>query len=405
MNPDYILLRFGEFTLKKKNRFRFENTVIQNLKDVLKPYTNIRFTKSYGRIYIELNGESYDDIAVHIRTVFGIRSFSPVRKSSNDEDMICQTALETMVKLGASSSSQTFKVSVKRAWKEFPKDSQEMNYVVGSHILRNIPNLKVDVHHPEIELRVEIREECTYIYSEVVQAVGGFPHGSNGKAMLMLSGGIDSPVAGWLSMRKGLDIEAVHFHSFPFTSERAQQKVMDLAFQLAAYTRKVRVHMVPFTDIQMKLNEHAQANLLITFMRRAMFRITEQLAHQNKAMAIVTGESLGQVASQTLSSMNTIGSVVNLPVLRPLITMDKDDIIRMAEQIGTYEISILPFEDCCTLFLPKSPSTNPNIRVVERMERQMSWLEEEIQKAIEGTVTTLVSQRFTVEQPEVDSFF
>jgi thiamine biosynthesis protein ThiI len=155
----------------------------------------------------------------------------------------------------------------------------------------------------------------------------------------------------------------------------------------------------------MKLNEHAQANLIITFMRRAMFRITEQLAHQNKAMAIVTGESLGQVASQTLSSMNTIGSVVNLPVLRPLITMDKDDIIRMAEQIGTYETSILPFEDCCTLFLPKSPSTNPNIRVVERMERQMSWLEDEIQRAIEGTVTTLVSQRFTVEQPEMDSFF
>lgn len=236
-------------------------------------------------------------------------------------------------------------------------------------------------------LRVEIREEGAFIYCDRVPGLGGYPLGSSGKAMLMLSGGIDSPVAGWLSMRRGLRIEAVHFHSFPFTSERAQRKVIDLTYKLADYGKSIRLHMVPFTEIQTKLHEYGQPNLLITLTRRAMFRITERLALQEKAGAIVTGESLGQVASQTLASINVIDKASAMPILRPLIMMDKNEIIRIAKQIETYPVSILPYEDCCTLFMPRSPSTNPNLRVVERMESRFEWLGEAIAAAVGKTET------------------
>ncbi|MFD2612771.1 tRNA uracil 4-sulfurtransferase ThiI [Paenibacillus gansuensis] len=393
MKPELILLRFGEFTLKGKNRLRFEQAVIHYTLDVLRDYPGLRYRKAYGRLYLELNGAPYENVAERLKSVFGIQTFSPVLFCGHDLEVIRAAALSVMD--GLSRKPKTFKVTVKRTWKEYPYDSQELNGLIGGPVLRHVEGLTVDVHKPEVELRVEIREDGAYLFSDVIKGAGGYPVGSNGKAMLMLSGGIDSPVAGWLAMRKGLDIEAVHFHSYPFTSERAQQKVKDLALQLAKYTRKVKVHMVPFTEIQTRLNQLGQPNLLITLMRRAMFRITEQLAAKHEAGAVVTGESLGQVASQTLPSLNTIGKVAELPILRPLITMDKDDIIRIAHRIGTYETSILPYEDCCTLFAAKSPSTNPNLRVIERIERSASsWLEEEIRLAVEGTETFWFSQLF-----------
>jgi len=251
---------------------------------------------------------------------------------------------------------------------------------------------------------VEVRQEGVYVFSDIVYGPGGFPLGSNGKAMLMLSGGIDSPVAGWQAMRRGLRIEAVHFHSYPYTSERAKQKVIDLTRKLSEYSNEMRLHIVPFTDIQTGLKEQAPEKLLITLMRRAMFRITERLAEQNGAMAIITGESLGQVASQTLSSLNTIERAVAMPILRPLITTDKIDIIRTAEEIGTYEISILPYEDCCTIFQPRNPSTNPKLSFVEKVEQRLNWMEERITAAVEHT-ETMVIRRGEREEQAVDDLF
>jgi thiamine biosynthesis protein ThiI len=285
---------------------------------------------------------------------------------------------------------QTFKVSVKRANKDFPYDSLQVGYWVGGYILRAMDGLTVDVKQPDLVLRVDIRPKVAYIFTEVIEGAGGYPLGSNGKAILMLSGGIDSPVAGWMAMRQGLEIEAVHFHSIPYTSERAKQKVIELAERLALYSGKLKLHLVSFAAIQTRLQSEGQANLLITLMRRSMFRITEKLALQQKALGIITGDSLGQVASQTLSSLHTIGQEVNLPILRPLIMSDKPAIIRKAKQIGTFEISIMPYDDCCTLFIPKTPSTNPNLKVVQRLEKKMSWLDEfEADALVEAAVSII----------------
>jgi thiamine biosynthesis protein ThiI len=281
-------------------------------------------------------------------------------------------------------------VSVKRANKDFPYDSLQVGYWVGGYILQAMEGLTVDVKQPDLVLRVDIRPNAAYIFTEVIEGAGGYPIGSNGKAILMLSGGIDSPVAGWMAMRQGLEIEAVHFHSIPYTSERAKQKVIELAERLALYSGKLKLHLVSFAAIQTRLQSEGQANLLITLMRRSMFRITEKLALQQKALGIITGDSLGQVASQTLSSLHTIGQEVNLPILRPLIMSDKPAIIRKAKQIGTFEISIMPYDDCCTLFIPKTPSTNPNLKVVQRLEKKMSWLDEfEADALVEAAVSII----------------
>jgi thiamine biosynthesis protein ThiI len=292
-------------------------------------------------------------------------------------------------------------VSVRRINRTIPQETIELQRLLGGAILTQISGLSVDVRHPELELNVEIRDEGAYFYHKIKDGAGGFPIGSNGKAMIMLSGGIDSPVAAWLAMRKGLALEAVHFHSYPYTSDRAKQKVIDLARRLSVYSGSIKLHLVPFTEIQLKLREQGQANLLITFMRRAMLRITEKLAQREVALGIVTGESLGQVASQTLSSLNTIGQVATLPLLRPLLMMDKMDIIQIAERIETYPISILPYEDCCTLFVPPSSSTNPNLKVVTRMEQRMTWLEDEMLRAIEQTESLLIKPN----ESKFSSFF
>jgi thiamine biosynthesis protein ThiI len=374
MKPNVIIVRLGELTLKGKNRYRFEQKIHKQIQDLLTPYTRITIKTEFARFYIELNGECYKGVVEAIKPIFGISSFSLAISSEIELGAMQTQALAWMQSLAL--KPQTFKVSVKRANKDFSYNSLQVSYWVGGYILHAMEGLTVDVKQPDLELRVDIRQHVAYIFTEVIVGVGGYPIGSNGKAILMLSGGIDSPVAGWMAMRQGLEIEAIHFHSIPYTSERAKQKVFELAERLAFFGGKLKLHFISFAAIQTRLQNEGQPNLLITHMRRSMLRITEKLAQQQNALGIITGESLGQVASQTLSSLYTIGQEIMLPILRPLIMLDKSSIIRKAEQIGTFDISILPFADCCTLFIPKTPSTNPNLKVVQRLERKMLWLQE-----------------------------
>ncbi|WFB60435.1 tRNA uracil 4-sulfurtransferase ThiI [Paenibacillus sp. BR1-192] len=390
MTYNKLLLRFGEFTLKGKNRNRFERSVLNHIRSVLRPYPGAKIIKEYGRLYVELNGESPEALIQVLKKVFGLVSISPVRVCSSEPERIIETAVE-FVGQKELEGTVTFKVNARRVWKQFPHSSQEMNHLVGSPLLRTYPQLKVKVKQPDMELRVEIRENETYLYYEVIPGAGGYPLGTNGKAMLLLSGGIDSPVAGWSAMRRGLEIECVHFYSFPYTSQLAKEKVMELTRLLSGYTGKIKLHLVPFTDVQTSFVGIGQDNLIITFMRRAMLRIASSLAEREGALAIVTGDSLGQVASQTLPSMNVIGRATELPLLRPLVMMDKNDIINIAMDIGTFDTSILPYEDCCTLFVPKSPTTNPNLKIIEKVEASLTELPALIQAAVEGTETVIIT--------------
>lgn len=398
MKEDWILVRFGELTIKGRNRGRFEDMLVRQVKQALAAYPALKYTKTFGRLYIQLNGEPYEPAAERLKDVFGIVSFSRVIRCGHDLQDIRETALQAIRQVEP--APKTFKMTVRRAWKAYPHDSQEMNHLVGAHVLRNTPDLKVDVRNPDTELKVDIQPEGTYVYASVEQAAGGFPLGMNGKAMLLLSGGIDSPVAGWMAMRKGLEIEAVHFHSYPFTSEQAKEKVVTLAQRLAYYGGSIKLHLVPFTELQTKLAQTGQEHLIITLMRRSMLKIAEKLAAKRGALAIVTGDSLGQVASQTLGSMNVIGRDTSLPLLRPLVMMDKLEIIRIAEKLRTYETSILPYEDCCTLFVPKSPATNPNLGVVLKIESQLgAELERLVEEAVNGTETVVLTENSRSDAP------
>lgn len=372
--------------LKGKNRARFEKTIITQVRSLLKPYPSASLRKEFGRLYVDLGNESYTDMIKVLKRVFGVMSISPVKVTPSEPDAIVETSVAFMEERKHEfEGGMTFKVNARRVWKEFPHSSHEMNHMVGSPILRTFQELSVDVREPDIELRVEIREQGTYIFNEVIPAVGGFPLGTNGKAMLLLSGGIDSPVAAWSSMRRGLEVECVHFYSYPFTSQRAKEKVIDLARALADHAGTIKLHLVPFTEIQTAFTQLGQDNLIITLMRRSMLRIATKLAERERALALITGDSLGQVASQTLPSMNVIGRATELPLLRPLVMMDKQEIITLSKKIGTYDISILPYEDCCTLFVPKSPTTNPNLRIVDKIEATMShlpaWVDEAVAQA------------------------
>lgn len=393
--------------LKGKNRARFEKTIITQVRSLLKPYPGASLRKEFGRLYVDLGGESHTELIAVLKRVFGVTSISPVKVTPSETDQIVETAIAFMDERESEfKDGTTFKVNARRVWKEFPNSSHEMNHLVGSPILRKFQQLSVDVRQPNIELRVEIRDQGTYIFSEVIPAVGGFPLGTNGKAMLLLSGGIDSPVAAWSSMRRGLEVECVHFYSYPFTSQRAKEKVIDLARALADHAGTIKLHLVPFTEIQTAFTQLGQDNLIITLMRRSMLRIATKLAERERALALITGDSLGQVASQTLPSMNVIGRATDLPLLRPLVMMDKQEIITLSKQIGTYDISILPYEDCCTLFVPKSPTTNPNLRIVDKIEATMSQLPEWVEQAVEKTetITLHAGENFMItnQQAEVN---
>ncbi|RAU99217.1 tRNA uracil 4-sulfurtransferase ThiI [Paenibacillus sp. YN15] len=390
MNPNTVIVRLGELTLKGRNRHRFEKRVLGQLQPLQQQYPQVGISLEFGRIHIDLQDAPYEAAAEALDKIFGLASYSPAHKTGLELDQIRGKALELMRELEPSEGKRTFKVAAKRSNKKYPYDSMELMQLVGGHILRHTQGWAVDVHQPEVTLWVDVRDKEAFVFTDIVRGSGGYPLGTNGKALLLLSGGIDSPVAGWLSMRMGLELEAVHFHSYPYTSERAKRKVEELARELARYSGTLKLHMVPFTDIQVRLKEQGRENLLVICMKRAMLRIAEQLAERRSAKALITGESLGQVASQTLASLDVIGRAAEIPVLRPLITMDKGEIVKVSEKIGTFPISIQPYEDCCTLFLPKSPSTNPGLRTVEKVEAGIQGLDELIRLAVENTETQVI---------------
>lgn len=394
MEFDHILIRYGEMALKGKNRKKFYSMLQDNLRNTLMEFPDIKVKRTQGRMFVHLNGQDPEPIMEKCKEVFGIQSFSLAIKIPNDEQEIKDAALYA---LKNSTRTKTFKISVKRIDKSFPIRSQEFNRDVGSYLLVNTDGYTVDVHHPDLDLKIEIRTEATYITTEVIKGAGGFPVGSSGKSLLLLSGGIDSPVAGYLAMKRGVAIEAIHFHSPPFTSERAKQKVLDLAAELTNYGASINVHIVPFTKLQQLVFQHMPERYSMTIMRRMMFRIGEAICRKQSILSMTTGESLGQVASQTMDSMNCINEVTNYPILRPLITMDKLDIIDISRKINTYDISIRPYEDCCTIFVPKAPKTKPKREKVSYFESTMDF-DELIEEAVEGTEVIKINKERKEEE-------
>jgi tRNA uracil 4-sulfurtransferase len=387
MNYDRILVRYGEISTKGRNRHQFVEKLKKSIKDALQLYPKVKIEAGRDRTFILLNGENSTEIIGILQKIFGIQSFSPALKVERDLEKIKLAAYELFLHLYT--GNQTFKISAKRADRSFEYDTDDINQNLGAHLLKCFPGLKVDVRHPDINMQVEIRSEAAYLSSETIMGAGGLPVGSSGKAMLMLSGGFDSPVAGYLAMKRGLEIEAVHFFSPPYTSERAKQKVVDLAKKLAEIGGALTLHIVPFTKIQEAVRKQIPENYGMTTTRRLMLRITDELRSKRNGLAIVTGESVGQVASQTLESMYAINEVTTTPVLRPLIMMDKTDIIKIAQEINTHDISIRPFEDCCTIFVPASPKTKPKRDKVNFYESFLDF-EPFIQDAVNGTETLLI---------------
>ncbi|MBS4021106.1 MAG: tRNA 4-thiouridine(8) synthase ThiI [Dethiobacter sp.] len=361
-----LLTRFGEIALKGKNRRYFENALTSNIKKALRGLSGCRVEQTRSRNFVEVPDKLLDDAITRLSRVFGIVSISPVVEAELDMDSIMDVALREFSKIAR--AGLTFKVQTKRANKRFPLASPLMSAEVGAHLLTNLPSLTVDVHEPDLLLEVEIREHEAYIFTQKIPGPGGLPVGVTGKGLLLLSGGIDSPVAGWMAMKRGVKLEALYFHSFPFTSERAEEKVVDLCRVLAAYNGATRLHVSHFTEIQKELRQKCPDKLQVTLMRRMMLRIAARLAAERGAQAIFTGESLGQVASQTMESISVIGRVTDLPILRPVIGMDKAEIVEISRRIDTYPISIRPYEDCCTVFLPEFPVTRPRLAEVEAAE-------------------------------------
>lgn len=379
MKYDHILIRYGELGLKGKNMKMFISRLKQNIEEKLRSFSNVSVQSTRSRIFIMLNGEAPEPIIEKCQQVFGIYSMSLAIKVENTQEAIEAGALFAL----ENSDAKTFKVVTKRANKQYPIQSQEMNQLLGAHLLRSTEGITVDVHEPDVEVKVEIRNNATYIMSDVVKGLGGLPVKTAGKSLLLLSGGIDSPVAGYLAMKRGVEIEAVHFHSPPFTSERAKQKVLDLAKKLTVYGHSITVHLVPFTNVQQEISKQIPDRYSMTVMRRIMMQISETICQKESILSLTTGESLGQVASQTMQSMHTINEVTNYPILRPLVAMDKEEIVNISKEIDTYDISIRPYEDCCTVFVPKAPKTNPSRERVNHYESEAD-LSEAIEQAIAG---------------------
>lgn len=367
-----IIIRYGEISLKGLNRPFFEDTLVKNLKRALRKYEALTIFKKDSRIYIEnLGPADPEQIAVEATKVFGVVSVSVATKFDSDLDQIKAIALELVSQKLAADHFASFKVETKRANKGFPLQSQEVSKVVGAFILEHCAGLKVDVHRPGLTLYVEIRDYA-YLYTDKIPGFGGMPYTTNGKALLLLSGGIDSPVAGWLMAKRGVELEAVHFHSYPFTSERAKEKVIELTRILAKYCRSITLHIVNLLEIQQAIRANCPEEIFTLLSRRYMMYIAEKIALQNQCSALITGESLGQVASQTIQSLAVTNAAVNLPIFRPLIGMDKSEITNLAMKIETYETSILPYEDCCTVFLPKRPALKPKLEKVLKAEANLN---------------------------------
>ncbi|MFW6389551.1 MAG: tRNA uracil 4-sulfurtransferase ThiI [Halanaerobiales bacterium] len=370
-----ILIRFGEISLKGNNRSFFVNKLISNIKKTLAGITEFHIKNTYGRIYVEADN-NIEQIIEKLKFVPGIVSLSPTAVAPLNFEDLKKTSLKVFQD-AVNKYPTTFKVETRRPNKDFPLQSPEISRKIGSHIFTSINTdnkenkLSVDVHDPEYTLNIEVRKNNIYVYTKIISGPGGLPIGTSGKGLLLLSGGIDSPVAGWMSMKRGMDVEALYFHSFPYTSDRAKEKVLDLGKTLSHYSGNVKLYISHFTDIQQKIKENCPAKYNITIMRRMMFRLAEKIARKYNNLALITGESIGQVASQTLESMNVINAVTNMPIIRPLIALDKTEIIATARKIGTYETSIQPYEDCCTIFVPEHPVTKPGMKDTLEAEKNL----------------------------------
>jgi thiamine biosynthesis protein ThiI len=386
-----FLIKYGEIGVKGKNRYLFEDALVRQINFALKKVEGtFRVSKENGRIYVTAESEfDYDEAVDSLKTVFGIIGICPVVQiEDNGFDNLADEVIKYFDAVYPD-KNLTFKVNARRARKNYPMNSMEINMEIGGRLLDSFPELKVDVHNPDVLLQIEIRNKIN-IYSTEIPGPGGMPIGTAGKAMLLLSGGIDSPVAGYMVAKRGVQIEATYFHAPPYTSERAKQKVVDLARLVAKYAGPIKLNIVNFTDIQLAIYEKCPHDELTIIMRRYMMRISEALAKESGCLGLVTGESIGQVASQTMQSLYCTNEVCTLPVFRPVIGFDKQEIIDVSEKIGTYETSILPFEDCCTIFVAKHPVTKPNLNIIQRDEHNLDDCIDELMKTALETTEKIV---------------
>lgn len=364
MNSNVVMVRYGELSTKGKNIKDFIKKLANNIKDSLKEFTELTYKVQHDHIYINLNGVEFEKVSEKLKLIPGISSFSLVTSIAPDLDEIIKVGTEIAQK----SSAKTFKVITKRADKLFPYHSDDINRKVAASVLQNT-DLKVDVHNPELEIRITVRENEAFVYQESIPGLGGYPLGIAGKALMLISGGIDSPVASFLMMKRGVKLEMIHFAAPPYTSEQVLVKIKDIIHKLNVFQPAVKLYIVPFTEIQKKIYEVAGTSYAITIMRRMMLRIAERVARYNRDLVLASGESIGQVASQTLTSMASIEECCGLPLIRPLATYDKVDIIKLSKKIDTYDISIRPYEDCCTIFVPKHPVIHPDLKLAKEYEK------------------------------------
>lgn len=403
MKYSEIMVRYGELSTKGKNRNRFIQQLAHNIRGALAEHQSIKIKADRDRTHLILGEEDSDIIIPKLKKVFGIQSFSPSIRVEKDMEAIYATAIELVKEQFYPGMS--FKISAKRSDHDFELDTFALNREVGHAVIEAIPDIQVQMKKPDMNLLVEIRQEAAYLSFETIKGAGGLPVGTSGRGMLMLSGGIDSPVAGFLAMKRGVEIEAVHFASPPYTSEGALQKAKDLTQKLTVNVGSIQFIEVPFTEIQEEIKNRVPQAYLMTVTRRMMMRLTDRIREERNGLVIINGESLGQVASQTLHSMIAINDVTNTPVIRPVITMDKNEIIDIAQEIDTFQISIQPFEDCCTIFAPPSPKTKPNLEHARSFESRMD-IDGLIERAMSGLkisqITTTGEIGHTIEENEFD---
>lgn len=383
-----LLVKYGEIAMRGKNRYLVENRLINTIIDRLKAYDGYRVYKEQGRLLVvnETDDFDYDTIIPLVLPVLGVTAVCPGVECDNQElESLQKCALEHF-KEQYPNGGVSFKVITKRSDKRYPMTGNEVSAEVGGYVLNNMDNLTVDVHNPDVKLMVELRNNA-YIYSKLIYGYGGLPYGASGRATVLMSGGIDSPVAAFLTAKRGVEIECVYFDSPPYTSDRARQKVLDLAKRLAVFTGYIKLWVVPFTDVQLKIYENTPADKMTILLKRAMLKTAQKIAENSKSMALVTGDSIGQVASQTMQAINAIDSAAeDIPVLRPLCAMDKQEIVDIARKIETFDISTRPYEDCCTVFVAKHPETKPKKSVVVKIESRIEGLNELIDEAVENSV-------------------
>lgn len=392
MQYSEIMVRHGELSTKGKNRMRFINKLKRNIQDVLSIYPEIKVHSDRDRTHVFLNGTPYEPVIEALKLVFGIQGLSPVYKVEKSVPVLVETVQQIMT--GLYFEEMTFKISGKRSDHNFELDSTELNRILGGAVFEVLPNIKAQMKKPDVNLKVEIRDEAAYISYEDIKGAGGLPVRTSGKGMLMLSGGIDSPVAGYLALKRGVEIEAVHFASPPYTSPGALKKAQELTRRLVRFGGNIQFIEVPFTEIQEEIKDKAPEAYLMTLTRRFMMRITDAIRESRSGLVIINGESLGQVASQTLESMQAINAVTTTPVIRPVVTMDKLEIIDIAQAIDTFDISIQPFEDCCTIFAPDRPKTNPKLKNVEKYEERFD-IEGLVARAVAGIIVSEIGPEQT----------